>query len=81
MTYVEFWVSLLEFFKYEILAEKAVAVLIQMPRTFCVKKTFPALLRYSQKEKNSILDIDFLMQGRIHRAITSLWLHCEITQE
>ena len=51
MGYSMFWVYLLKFFKYEKLAQKANAILIQMPTTYFCEKSFSNLVEIKSKKK------------------------------
>ena len=52
MDYSMFWIYLLKFPKYEKLAQKAIAILIQMPTTYSCEESFSNLLEIkSKKEK------------------------------
>lgn len=68
--YSEFWVSLHEFPEYKNLAEKAIAVLVQMPTTYLCEEGFSSLVEIKSKKRNSILDIDPLMRGAIEKKLT-----------
>ena len=52
MDYSEFWVSVSEFSKYKNSAEKAIAVLVQMPTTYLCEGGFSSLVEIKSKKKN-----------------------------
>ena len=55
-----FGVYLLNFPEYEKLAQKAIAILTQMPTTYLYEESFSNLVEIKSKKKNSIHDIDSL---------------------
>ena len=77
----EFWVSLIDFSEYKNLAEKAVAVVVQMPTTYLCEKGFSRLVEIKSKKRNSILNIDCLMQGRIEKEQTPRYDHTAKTMQ
>ena len=61
MDYSIFWVYLLKFPEYEKLAQKAIAILIEMPTTYFCEESFSNLMEIKSKKRNTIHDIDSLM--------------------
>ena len=81
MDYSEFRVSLWKFSEYKSLAEKAVAVLVQMPTAYLCEKGFSSLIEIKSKKRNSILDIGSLMQGGIQKELSRYGHIAETMQE
>ena len=72
--YSMFWIYLLKFSEYEKLAQKAIAILIQMPTTYLCKESFSNLVKIKPKKRNSVHDIDSLMRGAIEKEINPRYL-------
>ena len=67
-----------EFFEYKHLAEKAVAVLVQMSTTYFCKEV---LLKSTKNKQNSILNIHCLMRGGIEKGLTPRYRHIAETMQ
>ena len=81
MGYSEFWTSLLEFLEYRKLAKKAIAVLVQMPKTYLCEEGFSSLVEIKSKKRNSILDIDSLMRGGVEKELTPCYVQIAETMQ
>ena len=69
-----FWVYLLKFPEYEKLAQKAIAILIQMPTTYFYEESFFNLMEIKLKKRNSMHDIDSLMRWAKEKEIEPRYL-------
>ena len=76
-----FWVYLLKFHEYEKLAQKAIAILIQMPTIYLCEEIFSTLSEIKSKKRNSIHDIGSLMPGAIEKEITPRYLQITETMQ
>ena len=74
MDYSMFSVYLLKFSKYKKLTQKAIAILIQMPTTYLCEEIFSNLVEIKSKKRNSLHDINSLMQGAIEKEIKLRYL-------
>ena len=81
MDYSVFWIYLLKFREYEKLAQKAIAILIQMPTTNLCEESFSNLVKIKSKKRNSIHDIDFLMREAIEKEIKPCYLQIAETMQ
>jgi len=79
--YSEFWVFLLEFPEYKNLAQETIDVLVQMPTTYLCEQGFSSLVEITSNKRNSILDIDCLMRGRIERELTPRYVQIAETMQ
>ena len=64
-----FWIYLLKFPEYEKLAQKAIAILTQMPTVYFCEESFSNFVEIKSKKRNSIHDIDSLMRKVIEKEI------------
>ena len=81
MDYSIFWIYLLKLLKYKKLAQKAIAILTQMPTTCLCKESFSNLVEIKSKKRNSIHDIDSLMRGMIEKEIKPHYLQIAETMQ